>query len=74
MKGLGDVSGWREAVKRALAEEGACVLVSLARARGSTPREAGAKMVVWADGFAGSIGGGTTPGKDRISGTLAVAS
>ena len=58
MKGLGDVSGWREAVKRALAEEGACVLVSLARARGSTPREAGAKMVVWADGFAGSIGGG----------------
>jgi xanthine dehydrogenase accessory factor len=58
MKGLDDVVGWRDAVRRALAEEGACVLVSLARARGSTPREAGAKMVVWADGFAGSIGGG----------------
>jgi xanthine dehydrogenase accessory factor len=58
MKGLDGVGGWREAVRRALAEEGACVLVSLARARGSTPREAGAKMVVWADGVAGSIGGG----------------
>jgi len=37
-----------------------CALVTVATARGSTPRETGARMVVWADGrFAGTIGGGT---------------
>ena len=34
------------------------VLVTVLRAKGSTPREAGAKMVVSADGLAGTIGGG----------------
>jgi xanthine dehydrogenase accessory factor len=34
------------------------VLVTVAEALGSTPREAGAKMVVTADAFTGSIGGG----------------
>ena len=37
-----------------------CALVTVATARGSTPRESGARMVVWADGrFSGTIGGGT---------------
>jgi xanthine dehydrogenase accessory factor len=34
------------------------VLVTVVRAEGSTPREAGAKMVVAEEGFRGSIGGG----------------
>ncbi|MBN9670601.1 xanthine dehydrogenase accessory protein XdhC [Roseibium aggregatum] len=37
-----------------------CALVTVAQAKGSTPREAGARMVVRADGgFYGTIGGGT---------------
>ncbi|WP_346915180.1 xanthine dehydrogenase accessory protein XdhC [uncultured Roseibium sp.] len=37
-----------------------CALVTVATAGGSTPRETGARMVVWADGrFSGTIGGGT---------------
>ena len=35
-----------------------CVLVTLAEARGSVPREAGTKMVVTADAAFGTIGGG----------------
>ncbi len=35
-----------------------CVLVTVAQTRGSAPREAGAKMLVWSDGIAGTIGGG----------------
>ncbi|TYC53840.1 xanthine dehydrogenase accessory protein XdhC [Rhodobacterales bacterium] len=39
---------------------GSCALVTVARADGSTPREAGARMVVRSDGsFFGTIGGGT---------------
>lgn len=34
------------------------VLVTVAEAQGSAPREAGAKMVVTADGLAGTVGGG----------------
>ncbi len=34
------------------------VLLTVARAAGSTPREAGAKMLVWIDGSHGTIGGG----------------
>lgn len=47
------------ALRDALAAQGRCVLVTVARIKGSTPRESGAKMAVWEDGFAGSIGGGT---------------
>jgi xanthine dehydrogenase accessory factor len=36
-----------------------CVLVTVVEALGSTPREAGAKMVVSADALHGTIGGGT---------------
>ncbi len=46
------------ALSRALAAQGRCALVTLAEVKGSAPRESGAKMVVWPDGFAGSIGGG----------------
>ena len=36
-----------------------CALVTVAAARGSTPREAGAKMLVYAGGrIAGTVGGG----------------
>jgi xanthine dehydrogenase accessory factor len=34
------------------------ILVTVAQARGSTPREAGTKMLVWNDGIAGTVGGG----------------
>src|SRR5262245_46396203 len=47
-------------IERLIAEHGAAALVTLAEARGSSPREAGARMVVRPDGgFHGTIGGGT---------------
>lgn len=43
-----------------IATEGACALVSVLAARGSVPREPGARMIVRPDGaFHGTIGGGT---------------
>mgnify|MGYP000082530261 FL=1 len=43
-----------------LNRSGACALVTVKRVDGSTPREAGARMVVTGDaGFHGTIGGGT---------------
>ena len=46
-------------IDRALHEEGALVLATVASSRGSTPRKAGAKMAVRPDGsFCGTIGGG----------------
>lgn len=41
-----------------LARHDCGVLVQVARTQGSTPRETGAWMMVWADGQAGTIGGG----------------
>lgn len=49
---------WRDALTRLDAAAEPHVLVTVIEALGSTPREAGAKMVVTADAFAGSIGGG----------------
>ena len=47
-------------IGRALRSEQRCALVSIVEARGSAPREPGARMVVLEDGsFAGTIGGGT---------------
>ena len=46
-------------LERALAGRGRCVLVTLAQIKGSTPRESGTKMLVWDEGFSGSIGGGS---------------
>ncbi|MBG1232630.1 xanthine dehydrogenase accessory protein XdhC [Aestuariivirga litoralis] len=41
-------------------ESGApCVMVEVTKAEGSTPREAGAKMLVTPRGYSGTIGGGT---------------
>jgi xanthine dehydrogenase accessory factor len=37
----------------------ACVVVTVERAEGSTPREAGAAMAITAQGYFGTIGGGT---------------
>ncbi len=47
-------------IGRALRDEQSCAMVSIVDARGSAPREPGARMVVLEDGsFAGTIGGGT---------------
>ena len=47
-------------IGRALRSEQSCAMVSVVDAKGSAPREAGARMVVLEDGsFAGTIGGGT---------------
>ena len=46
-------------IGRALGAEQSCAMVSIVEARGSAPREAGARMVVLEDGsFTGTIGGG----------------
>src|SRR5882762_7675037 len=46
-------------IARFIAEHGAAALVTLAQAQGSSPREAGARMVVAPNGaFTGTIGGG----------------
>jgi xanthine dehydrogenase accessory factor len=47
-------------IAEALASHGRCAMVTVAATDGSTPREAGARMVVLPDGgFHGTIGGGT---------------
>ena len=46
------------ALRAALAAGDSAVLVTVTEVRGSTPREAGAAMLVTADGMAGTIGGG----------------
>lgn len=57
MSGTGIVP-WLEALAAALARDGEAVLVVVAAAKGSTPRETGAAMVVGPTTCAGSIGGG----------------
>src|ERR1700712_586736 len=49
---------WLDALAAAERDNRPAVLVTVLAAKGSTPREAGAKMVVSADGLAGTIGGG----------------
>ena len=47
-------------IERFVTEFGAAVLVTVADAKGSSPRDAGARMIVRPDGgFSGTIGGGT---------------
>ena len=46
-------------IARALEAHGTCAMVSVVKAEGSVPREEGARMVVTAEGFRGTIGGGT---------------
>ncbi len=52
------MKGWLDALAELSASGRPAVLVTVLRAAGSTPREAGAKMVVSADGSRGTIGGG----------------
>jgi xanthine dehydrogenase accessory factor len=46
------------ALRAAVATQGRVVRVLVAGHRGSAPREAGAAMLIWADGQSGTIGGG----------------
>ena len=48
----------KDPLVRAVAAHGAVVRVVVAETMGSAPREAGASMIVWADGQQGTIGGG----------------
>jgi len=52
------MSDWVALLRSALAAEGRAVLVTIAAARGSTPREVGAKMIVTTRLTHGTIGGG----------------
>src|SRR5690242_4167401 len=54
---MNDVIGWLGALERALARDADAMLVVVA-AKGSTPRETGAAMVVRRETTIGSIGGG----------------
>ncbi len=47
-----------EAIRAATAQHGTVTRVLVADHKGSTPREAGASMLIWADGQSGTIGGG----------------
>jgi xanthine dehydrogenase accessory factor len=49
---------WLDAALERTEHGQSCVLVTVAQTRGSTPREVGAKMLVWSDEIAGTIGGG----------------
>jgi xanthine dehydrogenase accessory factor len=55
---MNDVITWLDALDHALAHDGKAVLVVVATARGSTPRETGAAMVVTREACIGSVGGG----------------
>jgi xanthine dehydrogenase accessory factor len=46
-------------IARALEAHGTCAMISVVKVEGSTPREAGARIVVTPLGFHGTIGGGT---------------
>jgi xanthine dehydrogenase accessory factor len=52
------MSGWVGTLRSALSAEARAVVITVAAARGSTPREAGAKMIVTAKTVQGTIGGG----------------
>ncbi|MCC5974781.1 MAG: xanthine dehydrogenase accessory protein XdhC, partial [Rubellimicrobium sp.] len=46
------------ALRAAVAAQGVVVRIVIAKAAGSSPREAGAAMLVWDGGSCGTIGGG----------------
>lgn len=52
------MTDWLNTLERLASERTPSVLVTVAAVKGSTPREAGTKMVVTAHGFIGTIGGG----------------
>ncbi|MEM6439991.1 MAG: xanthine dehydrogenase accessory protein XdhC [Pseudomonadota bacterium] len=47
-----------DALQTVITRQGPVIRVVVAEAAGSVPREPGAAMLVWADGFEGTIGGG----------------
>jgi len=49
---------WWHSAEEAFGRGQACILVTVVGVRGSAPRAAGTPMIVYADGFAGTIGGG----------------
>jgi xanthine dehydrogenase accessory factor len=49
---------WLDKALALLRADTPCTLVTIAGTAGSTPREAGTRMLVWADGVDGTIGGG----------------
>lgn len=55
IQGLPD---WLRGLQAAMQAQQACVLVTLVKAQGSVPREAGARMLVSEQGRLGTIGGG----------------
>ena len=56
---MNDGQGWLERLGELRAENTPCVVVVVTRVEGSAPREAGARMLVTAEGLAwGTIGGG----------------
>ena len=48
----------RDALRKAVADHGPVARVVIGAVKGSSPREVGAAMLVWASGQAGTIGGG----------------
>jgi len=54
----GDPMRWLDQALALLGRGEACVLVTVVQTRGSTPRDAGVKMLVWNDGLCGTVGGG----------------
>jgi xanthine dehydrogenase accessory factor len=52
------MTGWLRTLDHLTREGTPAVLVTVASGKGSVPREAGTKMLVWREGFAGTIGGG----------------
>ncbi|HMT94428.1 XdhC family protein [uncultured Thiothrix sp.] len=49
---------WLRGLQAAIYDQQPCVLVTLVKAQGSVPREAGARMLMTARGCCGTIGGG----------------
>jgi xanthine dehydrogenase accessory factor len=54
----GVAADWLDLARTCAAAGRPCALVTVAGVRGSAPREAGARMLVTAEGIAGTIGGG----------------
>jgi xanthine dehydrogenase accessory factor len=71
---MGAAPGVWEQVLKALDRHGRAAMVTLAATRGSSPREAGARMLVHPDGtFTGTIGGGTLEWKALAMAQAALA-
>jgi len=68
------VAIWLDALTAAERDNRPAVLVTVLAAKGSTPREAGAKMVVSAEALSGTIGGGNLEHKCEAAARILLAS